>query len=107
LHRSPARCRRRAWLLGEDNGDLVGDPLLDIDDGIVEQRLRRRRHGVEFHRRKGHAAIVCVAVCGRGSVSPTQPEAGPTIETSGATPSRAFVAALTSPRAFIGGRRSF
>ena len=26
------------------------------------------------------SAIVCVAVCGRGSVSPTQPVAGPTVE---------------------------
>ena len=26
------------------------------------------------------SAIVCVAVCGRGSVSPTHPVAGPTVE---------------------------
>jgi hypothetical protein len=33
---------------------LLGDPLLDVDDGVVEQGLRRRRHGVELHRREGH-----------------------------------------------------
>ena len=32
---------------------LLGDPLVDVDGAVVEQRRGRGRHGVELHGREG------------------------------------------------------
>ena len=50
----------RAFLFGEGGLHLLGDPLFDVDDGVVEQRLRRRRHGVELHRRESHVGELLI-----------------------------------------------
>ena len=43
----------RAFLAREGDLDFLGEPLVDIHRGIVEQALRRRRHGVDLHGREG------------------------------------------------------
>jgi hypothetical protein len=43
-----------ALLLGEAVAHLLGDPFVDVDGGVVEQRGGRRRHGVELHGRERH-----------------------------------------------------
>ena len=39
-------------LLGEHRENLVRNPLLEVNGDIIQHRLRRRRHGIKFHRRK-------------------------------------------------------
>ena len=59
----------------------VGDPLVEIDDRVVEQRLRRRRHGVELHRRELQLGQRRRRRSAAAPPSPpTQPTAGPEIE---------------------------
>jgi hypothetical protein len=50
-----------ALLLGEDHVDLGGDPALHVHRRIVEQRGRRRRHGVELHGREGEFGELRIA----------------------------------------------
>jgi len=50
---SIAAHERRALGLGEFHRDLVRQPLLDVEQRIVEHRLARRRIGIELtHRRR-------------------------------------------------------
>ncbi len=44
----------RAFLFGEGRLHLVGDPAVDIDHAVVEERLRGGGHGVELHGGEAH-----------------------------------------------------
>ena len=52
-----------AFLLGKNLLHLIGQPLLEIDRGIIEQALGCRRHGIKFHGRK-----LQFGQCGRGGL---------------------------------------
>src|SRR3546814_18642953 len=43
----------RSFGAGEFHGDLAGEPAFEVEPGIVEHRLARRRIGVEIAARRG------------------------------------------------------
>ena len=47
-----ARYERRAFLQRERDADFFCQPLVDVDNGIVQQNRRRRRHRIQLHSRE-------------------------------------------------------